>query len=108
MIHDAKITTRLTLICLAVLAFVAFSPISARAYDEKKCNKSVEKLKKHIKAYRGMKIKTLYQQIDDVDEKEGGWDAKELEDAIDPPFEDLSWAKKFIKYMDSIEKNCTK
>lgn len=108
MMQDGNFRFAFALMALAALMFVAFSPSAARAYDEKKCNKSVEKLKKHIKAYRGLKIKTLYKQIDDVDEKEGGWDAKELEDAIEPPFEDLSWTKKFVKYMDNIEKYCAK
>lgn len=108
MIRDKKPLFVLVLTTLAVLVCVAFTPADTRAYDEKKCTRSVEKLKKHIKSYRGLKIKTLYKQVDKIDEKEGGWDAKELEAAVDPPFEDLKWTKKFIRYMNNMEEDCTK
>ena len=109
MVLNSRFLPRLCGLCLVALMLVSFSPAAARGdYDENKCKKSVEKLKKHIKSHRGLKLKTLYKQIDDVDEKEGGWDAKELEAAVEPPFEDLSWTKKYIKYMNNIEKYCTK
>jgi hypothetical protein len=99
---------RVVVLCLAALLLIAFGPASATAYDKKKCNKAVEKIKKHLKSHRGLKLKTLYKKIDKVDEKEGGWDAKELEAAVDPPFEDLSWTKKFVKYLNKVEQECSK
>jgi len=100
--------SRIVIMSIAALLLVSFSASSVSAYDDKKCKKAVEKMKKHLKSHRGLKLKTLYKKIDKVDEKEGGWDAKELEDAVDPPFEDLSWTKKFVKYMNKIEQECAK
>ena len=88
--------------------FFSFGLAPAGAFDEKKCKKSVTKLSKHVKPYKNTNFKKLLKVIDKLDDEKGGIDAKELEEAVEVPFEDLSWAKKFVKYLNNVEKYCSK
>ncbi len=93
---------------LAAVLFLSLGLAPAGAYDEKKCKKSVSKLSKHVKPYKNTNFKKLLKVISKLDDEKGGIDPKELEEAVEVPFEDLTWSKKFIKYLNQVEKHCAK
>jgi len=91
-----------------IVCFFGLSVLPAFAkYDEQKCKSSVKMVQKLIKGDKTIRFKELLEQLDQVAAKEGGWSAEELEAFIDAPFEDMSWVKKFIKYMDEMEESCS-
>jgi len=102
------ILTKGALILFIGLLLLAFCAPQAVAYDDKKCKKYVKKLKVLLKPYKSLKIKNLIADIDALDDTKGGVAAKEAEEKVDPPFEDLSFCKKFIKYLNMVEEHCAK
>lgn len=96
------------LILFIGLLLLAFCTPQAVAYDKKKCAKNVKKLKTLLKPYKSLKIKKLIADIDEMDDTKGGMSPKEAEEKVEPPFEELSFCKKFIKYLNQVEKHCTK
>jgi hypothetical protein len=93
---------------LAGALFFSLGLAPAGAFDEQKCKSNVTKLLKLVKPYKGERFKDLMKEIDALDEVEGGMDPEVLEEAVEVPFEDLAWSKKFAKYMDKVEKYCAK
>ncbi|MCP3954551.1 MAG: hypothetical protein GY697_20385, partial [Desulfobacterales bacterium] len=67
-----------------------------------------KKLKVLLKPYKALKFKGLIADIDTLDDKKGGVSAKEAEEKVEPPFEELTFCKKFIKYLNRVEEHCTK
>ena len=82
--------------------------VQAEGYDQVQCKKYVNKLYKLVKPYKDLKFKSLLVTISKMDDVEGGTEAEELEDAVEVPFEDVSWAKKFVKYLNNVEEFCAK
>ncbi len=99
---------RITVLTIAVLFIFGLLGSPAAAYDEQKCKKNVNKLYKLVKPYKDVKFKSLLLSISKIDDIEGGIEEEQLEEQVEVPFEDMSWAKKFIKYMNKVEEYCKK
>ncbi len=99
---------RTSIFLLAVGFFLCVGMPPADAYDKEKCEKYVKKLSKYVKPHKSLKFKTILIDIGKMDDVEGGMSQEAFKEALDAPFKDIGWTKKFIKYLNKVETNCTR
>jgi hypothetical protein len=78
------------------------------AYDKRKCATNASKLQKLLKPHKRLRFKDVFADINEVKAAEKGMKAEELKTMLDVPFADLGWTKKFIKYLENVEKYCAR
>jgi len=99
---------RIVVLTFTVFIFFGLLGSSAAAYDEGKCKNAVKVLSKMLKPYKHIKIKTILIDIGEIDDVEGGMEGEAVEEHIEVPFEEISWCKRFYKYMNLMEEHCSK